>query len=115
MATQHKSLVIFVDETDMWQESRLYEVIVVTLERQGIAGATVNSGLMGYGRHRRIHRKGLFGVSDDRPVTIIAVDTEEKIRSVLPTIVPMVREGLVMLQDAEVISTGTAPLPSVNA
>ena len=109
MSTVQKALVIFVDETDMWQDARLYAAIVTTLERQGIAGATVNLGLMGYGRHRRIHRKGLFGVSDDKPVTIIAVDTEEKIRGALPVIVPMVREGLILLQDAEVISTGTAP------
>jgi PII-like signaling protein len=80
----------------------------MTLERQGIAGATVNLGLMGYGRHRRIHRKGLFGMSDDKPVTIMAVDTDEKIRAVLPIITPMVREGLILLQDVEVISTGTA-------
>jgi PII-like signaling protein len=70
-------------------------------------GATVNLGLMGYSRHRQIHRRGLFGVSDDKPVTIIAIDTEEKIRAVLPHIVPMVREGLIMIQDTEVISTGT--------
>jgi PII-like signaling protein len=105
--TPQKSLVIFVDETDMWHELRLYEAIVRTLERQGMLGATVNLGLMGYGRHRQIHRRGLFGVSDDKPVTIIAIDTEEKIRAVLPHIVPMVREGLVMIQDTEVISTGT--------
>lgn len=107
MSTARKALVIFVDETDMWQDGRLYAAIVTTLERQGIAGATVNLGLMGYGRHRRIHRKELFGVSDDKSVTIIAVDTEEKIRAVLPVVTPMVREGLIMLQDTEVISTGT--------
>ena len=106
----HKSLIIFIDETDMWHDTRLYEAIVTTLERQGIAGATVNLGLMGYGRHRRIHRKGLFGVSDDKPVTIIAVDTEEKIRAVLAFVVPMVREGLILLQDSEIISTGTSSL-----
>jgi uncharacterized protein len=103
MATMKKSLVIFTDETDMWQDSPLYAAIVITLQRHGIAGATVNQGLMGFGRHRKIHRKGLFGVSDDRPVTIIAVDTEAKIRAVLPLIVPMLKEGLIMLQDAEVI------------
>lgn len=107
---QQKSLVIFVDETDRWQDTSLYAAIVTTLERQGIAGATVNLGLMGYGRHRRIHRKGLFGMSDDKPVTIIAVDTEAKIRAVLTAIAPMVREGLILLQDVEVISTGTVPL-----
>lgn len=110
MSTLQKSLVIFVAESDMWQDAHLYAAIVTTLERQGIAGATVNLGLMGYGRHRRIHRKGLFGMSDDKPVTIIAVDTEAKIRAVLPIIAPMVREGLILLQDAEVISTGTGPL-----
>lgn len=57
MSTIQKALVIFVDETDLWQDSHLYSAIVVTLERQGIAGATVNVRLMGYGRHRRIHRK----------------------------------------------------------
>ena len=108
MSTAHKILIIFVDETDMWQDARLYAAIVTTLERQGIAGATVNLGFMGYGRHRRIHRRGLFGMSDDKPVTIMAVDTEEKIRAVLPVISSMVREGLILLQDVEVISTGTS-------
>ena len=103
MAIAQKMLVIFIAETDMWQDARLYAAIVTTLERQGIAGATVNLGLMGYGRHRRIHRKGLFGVSDDKPVTIMAVDTEEKLRAVLPSIIPMVSEGLILLQDTEVI------------
>ena len=108
MTHPQKVLVIFIDETDMWRELKLYEAIVRVLEHAGLAGATVNSGLMGYGKHRRIHRRGLFGVSDDKPVTIIAVDTEEKIRAVLPQITPMVREGLIMLQDAEVISTGSS-------
>lgn len=77
MSIAQKALVIFVAETDRWQDSHLYAAIVMILERQGIAGVTVNLGLMGYGRHRRIHRKGLFGMSDDKPVTIIAVDTYE--------------------------------------
>ena len=105
--SRQKSLVIFVDETDMWRDLRLYEAIVRVLKREGMAGATVISGLMGYGRHGQIHLRGLFGISDDKPVTIVAVDDEEKVRAVLPHIVPMVREGLIMLQDAEVISTGT--------
>jgi PII-like signaling protein len=43
-----------------------------------MAAASDNTGLMGYGRHRHIHRPGLFRVSDDKPVTIIAVDSEER-------------------------------------
>jgi PII-like signaling protein len=47
--------------------------------------------------------KGLFGVSDDRPVTISVVDSEPKLRQVLPEIRPMVKEGLVILLDAELL------------
>lgn len=102
-AASDKMLWIFVDETDMWNDSKLYEQIVILLERQGIAGATVLHGIMGYGIHRRIHRKGLFGVSDERPVAIAVVDKEGKLREALKTIRPMVRQGLILLSDVEII------------
>ena len=103
-----KMLTVFIDETDEWQQEKLYAAIVRVLERNGIAGATVISGIMGYGTHRQIHRKGLFGVPDDKPVTIIAIDEEHKLRDVLPHIVPMVKEGLISLQDTEVVAISPA-------
>jgi len=99
-----KMLLIFIDQTDTWQNRPLHEVIVRALEQNGIAGATVLSGIMGYGSHRRIHRKGLLGVSDDKPLTIAAIDNEKKLRDVLPAIRPMIREGLIGLSDFEVIA-----------
>jgi PII-like signaling protein len=92
-----KMLLIFIDQTDTWQNAPLHEVIVKVLEQNGIAGATVLSGIMGYGTHRRIHRRGLLGVSDDKPMTIAAID------NVLPAVRPMVREGLIGLTDFELI------------
>ena len=72
-------LLIFIDETDTWGDARipLYEAIVQRLFDAGINGATVHTGMMGFGASRRLHRKGLFGVTDDRPVTISVVETEE--------------------------------------
>jgi PII-like signaling protein len=98
-----KMLLIFIDQTDTWQNAPLHEVIVKVLEQNGIAGATVLSGIMGYGTHRRIHRRGLLGVSDDKPMTIAAIDNEDKLRNVLPAVRPMVREGLIGLTDFELI------------
>jgi PII-like signaling protein len=106
--TPQKMLLMFMDETDMWREERLYSALVRILERNGLAGVTVLAGIMGYGIHRRIHHKGLFGVTDEKPITMIVIDNEEKIRSILPIVVPMVREGLITLLDTEVISTGSA-------
>lgn len=101
-----KLLLIFIDETDTWGESRvpLYEAIVEKLYESGIDGATVHSGIMGFGANRRMHRKRLFGVTDDRPITITVIDTEAKLRAVLPKLSEMVVEGLLFLVDGEVVA-----------
>jgi PII-like signaling protein len=103
-----KMMLIFVDETDTWGESRvpLYEAIVESLMHAGIAGATVQSGIMGFGANRQLHRKRLFGVTDERPVTITVIESEAKLRTVLPKLRSMVKEGLVFLVDGEVLHLG---------
>ncbi len=98
-------LLIYIDETDTWGDSRapLYEAIVQKLFELEIDGATVHTGIMGYGASRRVHRKRLFGVTDDRPVTISVIDTLARLREVLPIVRPMVREGLVFLVPGEIV------------
>jgi PII-like signaling protein len=103
MTAPAKMLLIFVDETDTAGELPLYEFIVRRLVQLGAKGATVHIGAMGFGAHHRVHRSRLFGISDDRPVTITVVDSEEKLRALLPEIRPLVREGLMILTDVEVI------------
>jgi uncharacterized protein len=104
MSEVRKLLMVFIDETDKHQEMSLYEAIVRRLLMRGVAGATVNVGIMGYGAHHRVHHKRLLGISDDRPITITAVDFEEKLRSVLPEVADLVKgQGLILLLDAEVI------------
>ena len=61
---------------------------------------------MGYGAHRGVHRKGLIGQPHDKPVTLLVVENESKLRAALPTLRPMVAEGIFVMFDAEVI-----PLP----
>jgi len=101
-----KMLVIYLDETDLWNAQPLYEAIVRRLRQAGIAGATVHHGIMGFGRHMKVHHKRLFGVSDDRPAVVTVVDNEAKLRKLLPEIRGMVKEGLMVLLDVEVIEPG---------
>ncbi|MEO7653534.1 MAG: DUF190 domain-containing protein, partial [Bryobacteraceae bacterium] len=81
----------------------LYEAIVRRLRQLEVAGATVQAGIMGFGSHLNVHRRRLFGISDDKPVIISIIDSEPKIRRILPEIRGMVKEGLVLLLNAEVI------------
>ena len=103
-----KMMLIFLDETDTWGESRvpLYEAIVESLMHAGISGATVHNGIMGFGANRQLHRKWLFGVTDERPVTITVIEQEDKLRAILPKLQGMIREGLVFLVDGELLHIG---------
>lgn len=99
-------LLIYIDETDTWGNGRvpLFEAIVEKLFELNIDGATVHLGIMGYGANRRLHRKGLFGVTDDRPVTISVIDSEVRLREILPIVRSMVTEGLIFLVPGEIIA-----------
>jgi uncharacterized protein len=105
-----KMLQIYVDETDLWGTGKLYEAIVRRVHQLQLNGATVTLGTMGYGIGGRVHHKHLFGVSDDKPAIVTVVDEERKIRAALPEIRSMVKEGLVLLVDVEVIP----PAPEAN-
>ena len=99
-----KLLLMFVNETDTWHDTPLYHAIVHRLRQLHIAGATAHAGILGFGHHKRLHHKGLLGISDDRPVTIMAVDEEQKIREVLPELRQMVKEGLILVLHAELVA-----------
>ena len=98
-----KVLLLFVNEADIWHNRPLYQAVVERLHQLEVAGATAQAGLMGFGHHMRMHHKGLFGIADDRPVTVMVVDEESKLRAVLPELRTMVRDGLIVLLDAEVV------------
>jgi len=104
MKTPVKVLLVYVNEVDRWNDAPLYGAIVQRCHQLGLAGATANVGLMGFGHHQRLHHKGLFGIADDRPVTITIVDAESKIRAAVPEVRQMVGEGLILLLDAELIA-----------
>ena len=97
-----KVLVMIFEAHDEWEGDPLDEALVRVLESHEIAGATVLSGVVGYGEHRHAHRKGLIG-QPHKPVTLLVIENESKLRAVLPILRPMVKEGIFVMVDAEVI------------
>ncbi len=104
MTAPVKLLLMFVNESDRWNDMPLYQAIVDRLRHLHMAGATAEAGLLGFGHHTRIHHKGLFGIADDRPITITVVDEEARIRAALPELRSMIDEGLILLLDAELVA-----------
>ncbi len=98
-----KMLRIHFGEDDKWHGQSLYKAIVEKCRELDIAGATVYRGIEGYGANTIIRRVHLLSVSHDAPVMVSIVDSEDKIRKLIPVLDGMVDEGLIAMSDVEVI------------
>ena len=94
---------IYVGESDRWQHRPLYEAIVLKARELHLAGATVLRGPMGFGAASRIHTAKILRLSMDLPMVIEIVDTEEKVKTMLPFLDEMMGGGLVTLEKIKVI------------
>jgi len=97
-----KMLRVHTGANDTWEGEPLHLALVKRFHQLDLAGATVYRGIEGYGATGRIHRKPVFR-SGDEPVTVVAVDSAEKIEKALPYLDQMVGSGLVAISDVDVI------------
>jgi PII-like signaling protein len=95
---------VFVGEADTYRGKPLYEQVVLRARALNLAGATVVRGIMGFGQASRIHPAKVLRLSEDLPVVIEIVDTEERIRQLLPFLDEAVEGGLVTLERVQVIA-----------
>ena len=94
---------IFIGETDSYNGKPLYEQIVLKARELNIAGATVVRGIMGFGADSRMHTAKILRLSEDLPIIIEIVDTEENLQKLQPFLDETVEEGLITLEKAKVI------------
>jgi uncharacterized protein len=95
---------IFIGESDTWHGKPLYQSIVERVREHGLAGATVIRGIEGFGAQSHLHTARILRLSEDLPILIEIVDTEERINEILPMLDEMVTEGLVTLEAVEIIA-----------
>jgi uncharacterized protein len=94
---------IFIGEDDKFRGRPLYEAIVLQARETHLAGATVWRGPMGFGRSSRLHTAKILRLSEDLPLVIEIVDSEEKVQGFLPILDGMMQGGLVTLEKAKVL------------
>lgn len=94
---------IFIGERDRWRHRSLADALVELFKTEGFAGATVLRGSEGFGAHSVIHKDSILRLSEDLPLVIEVVDSEEKIQAILPKLDEMLGGGLVTLEKVRVI------------
>jgi PII-like signaling protein len=102
-----KLLRIFVGESDLISHTPVYEKIVLEARKAGLAGATVTKGISGFGASSRIHTTKLLRLSEDLPLVVEIVDSEEKIERFIPTLNEIFEQansgGLITMEKVKII------------
>ena len=98
---------IFFGEDDKFGRTPLYEAIVMKAREMHLAGATVLRGPMGFGASSRLHTTKILRLSEDLPLVIEIVDSEEKINEFLPALDEMMPSGLVTIEKVQVLQYGS--------
>lgn len=99
---------VFLGQDDRSGHQPLYEAIVLKAREQGLAGATVLRGPMGFGHSSMLHTTKVLRLSQDLPIVVEIVDSEDKINAFLPVLDGMMGSGLVTLEKVQVLQYGPA-------
>ena len=101
---KRKLLRIFISLEDKFKGKPLWEYILELVKEEGLAGATVFKAAAGIGAHSELKTFSVWRLSQDLPVVIEIIDREEKVRELLKVLDEVIEEGLVVLEDVEVIT-----------
>jgi PII-like signaling protein len=97
---------LFVGERERYGHQPLYEAIVLKARQHGLAGATVLRGIVGYGHSSKLHTAKILRLSEDLPLVVEIVDSDEHIEEFLPVLDTMMSSGLVTLEKVRVVQYG---------
>ncbi|MFI0938523.1 DUF190 domain-containing protein [Streptomyces sp. NPDC021020] len=96
-------LTIFLSESDTWHHKPLFAEIVHRAHGAGLAGASVFHGVEGYGSSSSLHTARFLSLSEDLPVAVVVVDSEERVRGFLPELDELPAPGLMIMEEVEVV------------
>lgn len=101
-----KRIRIFTGEAEEWQGKPLYRAILELVQREGMAGATVLRGIEGFGPEHHLSSDRLPDISENLPVIIEIVDSDERIEALLPVLDRLVQRGMITVTPVEIVYGG---------
>jgi len=104
-----KKVTIFINEDTQHHMTALHDSIMTFLMHKGISGATATRAFSGFGSHQMLHTPKVEVLAQHLPIRIEFVDTAEKVDEVLPTLYEMVSDGLIEVQDTNVVKHARKP------
>ena len=108
-----KKVTIFVNEdTQHHHFSSLCDAILTFLLHKGVSGATATRAMAGFGAHHTMHTTKIEVLTEHLPIRIEFIESAEKVDEVMPTLYDMVTDGVIEVQDTQVVKVASKERPS---
>ncbi len=98
-----KKVTIFINEDAPHRMTSLHDAIMTFLMHKGVAGATATRAFSGFGSHHTLHTPRMEATAEHLPIRIEFIETAERVDELLPTLYEMVTDGLIEVQDTNVV------------
>jgi PII-like signaling protein len=107
-----KKVTIYVNEDARHHLGALYDAILTFLMHKGVAGATATRATAGFGAHHAMHSTKFEAMAEHLPVRIEFIEAAEKVDELMPALYEMVSDGLIEVQDTQVVKAANAERPA---
>lgn len=104
-----RKVTIYVGEAQHVHGRSAYTAILEFLFYHGISGATVTRAIAGFGATHEMHISDVLRLSGNLPIKIEFIEQAEKIAAILPKLRDLTGNGLITLQETEVVHAAVAP------
>lgn len=89
---------IYFAEDDMHEGRALHIALLEAAMRSGLAGATLQRALAGFGANSTLHTSRVLHLAESLPLVLEIIDSEERVEAFMPQVEAMLEEGLVTLE-----------------
>jgi PII-like signaling protein len=103
MRGEGKRLKIYISERDDYKGEALYKFLLKKFREFEVGGATIISGIEGYGLGSCIKQFNVWDLKEDLPIIIEVVDKAEKIDALIPVVEEYVEGGLITVEDVQIV------------
>jgi PII-like signaling protein len=107
-----KKVTIFVNEDTQRHFNSLSDAILTFLLHKGVSGATATRAMAGFGAHRVMHTTKIEVLTEHLPIRIEFIESAEKVDELMPTLYEMVSDGIIEVQDTQVVKVANKERPA---
>jgi PII-like signaling protein len=107
-----KKVTIFINEDTQHHFGSLCDAILTFLLHKKVSGATATRAMAGFGAQHAMHTAKIEVLAEHLPIRIEFIEAPEKVDELMPALFAMVTDGVIEVQDTQVVKVANKEHPS---